>query len=189
MKVDSNIAQAVVERLTAAIGIDARVLEPARLRWIVAARCRELKLSEAADYIGYLDRTPAELDALVDDVVVQETRFFRDPAVFDHVRRAIAELAANIAGPLRVLSAPCGTGQEAYSIAALMQLCGVPPARFTIDAFDISAKALAVARSGVYPERALHHVAVELRDACGKPQEKQLAIHEEIGRASCRERV
>jgi chemotaxis protein methyltransferase WspC len=180
MKADSIVAQSVVERLTAAIGIDARVLEPARLEWIVAARRRELKLPEAAQYVEYLDRTPAELDALIDDVVVQETRFFRDPTVFEHVRRAIAELAKDTAGPIRVLSAPCGTGQEAYSVAALMQLCGVPATRFSIDAFDISARAVEAARSGVYPGRALHHVAAELRDACGKQHGSQVLVHEEL---------
>ena len=184
MKVDANVAKAVAERLTAAIGIDARVLEPARLQWIVAARCRELKLAEAEQYRDYLDKTPPELDLLIDDVVVQETRFFRDPTVFQHLRRAIAELAENTVGPLRVLSAPCGTGQEAYSIAAVMRLCQVPVARFTIDAFDISAKALDVARDGTYPERALHHVSADLRDACGRLHGQHIVVHEEL-----RERV
>ncbi len=145
----------------------------------MAARCRDLKLAEAAQYVEYLDR-------IADGTGCSDRRrrsagdaFFRDPTVFDHVRRAIAELAADAAGPIRVLSTPCGTGQEAYSVAALMQLCGVPAARFSIDAFDISATALEVAQSGAPIRSArLHHVAADLRDACGQLRGGQIAVHE-----------
>jgi chemotaxis protein methyltransferase WspC len=184
MKPGPIVAQSITDRLVAAIGVDRRALDPARLQWIVAARCRLLGLADGAAYAKYLDETPSELDALIDDVVVQETRFFRDPAVFEHVRLAIAGLAANFRGPLRVLSAPCGTGQEAYSVAALMQSLGVPAARYTIDAYDISLGALEVARRGVYPERALNHVAADLREVCGARQGKSFAVHSDL-----RERV
>ena len=184
MKLAPLIADAIVNRLVAAIGINPAVLEPARLRWIVAARCRKLGLLDGAAYAAYLDDTAAELDVLIDEVVVQETRFFRDPAVFEHVRRAIAELAATIDGPLRLLSAPCGTGQEAYSLAATMRLAGVPAARYTIDAFDISGAALEVAWRGVYPEKSLGHVSEELRNACGSVGSKTMTVHPET-----RERV
>jgi chemotaxis methyl-accepting protein methylase len=178
------VANSIVERLVAAIGIDRSALDPARLRWIVAARCRLLGLADSSAYAAYLEAMPPELDALIDEVVVQETRFFRDPVVFEHLRMAIAGLAASVTGTLRVLSAPCGTGQEAYSVAALMRTLGVSAARYTIDAFDISLGALEIARRGVYPERALSHVAEELRGACGVVSGHSLQVHDEL-----RERV
>jgi len=180
MKTGLAVSDSIAARLVAAIGVDPRALNAARLRWIVAARCRTLGLAEVSVYAAYLDETPTELAALIDEVVVQETRFFRDPVVFEHVRRTIAELAATEAGPLRVLSAPCGTGQEAYSVAALMRVAGVPAARYSIDAYDISLGALEVARRGVYSERALVHVAAELREACGRVAAKSLRMDEEL---------
>ncbi len=184
MSIHGKVTQSIVDRRVAAIGMDPAALDPARLRWIVAARCRKLKLADEAAYSEYLAETPAELDALIDDVVVQETRFFRDPTVFEHVRHSIAEVAAKMIGPLRVLSAPCGTGQEAYSVAALMRLAGVPAARYSIDGFDISLTALEAARRGVYPERALNLVTDQLREACGVVHSNQFVVHEEL-----RERV
>ena len=172
MKLNSIVAQNLLDRLQLAIGIDPRGLDPARLRWIVAARCRQLDLPDASAYSAYLDSTPAELDALIDQVVVQETRFFRDPVVFDHIRAAVTHLAAAHTGSLRILSAPCGTGEEAYSLAATLSLLGLPPARFSIDAFDISHSALAIARRGLYSERALTHLAPDLQQALAAPSNK-----------------
>jgi chemotaxis protein methyltransferase WspC len=143
-----------------------------------------LKLQDASAYLAYLEEAPAEIDALIDEVVVRETRFFRDLVVFEHIRQAIAQLTAADSGPLRILSAPCGTGEEAYSLAAMLQLVGVPTARFSIDALDISPLALEIARRGVYPERALRHVPAELKHACAQQQGPYWAIHEAL-----RERV
>jgi chemotaxis protein methyltransferase WspC len=180
----ASIPPVVFARLTAAIGIDPRTLDAGRLKWILSARCRHLLLADAPAYAAYLEQNPAELDALIDQVVVQETRFFRDPAVFDHIRTAIAQIAATVTGPLRILSAPCGTGQEPYSLAAMLTLAGVPPAQVSIDAFDISLSALAVARRGVYPEHALTHVSPELQHACGLRRQRHWEVHEAL-----RERV
>jgi chemotaxis protein methyltransferase WspC len=184
MKASPIIVQTVTDRLEGAIGVDPRALDAKRLHWIIESRCRQLKLPDASAYLGYLDETPAELDALIDEVVVRETRFFRDLVVFDHIRQTIAQLAAMDSGPLRILSAPCGTGEEAYSLAAMLQLGGVPPARFSIDAFDISPLALEIARRGIYPERTLSHVPVELQYACGQRQGSHWGVHEAL-----RERV
>ena len=188
MKSNPILAQSVppgiFDRLTAAIGIDPRTLDVGRLKWIVSARCRQLKLADTVAYAAQLEQDPAEIDALIDQVVVQETRFFRDPTVFDHIRTAIAKIAASVTGQVRVLSAPCGTGQEAYSLAAMLALAGLPPARFTVDAYDISLSALAIARRGVYPEHALSHVAPELQHACGTRRHRHWEVHE-----SLRERI
>ena len=182
MKASPIVVQTVTDRLQAAIGVDPCGLDAKRLQWIIGARCRHLGLPDESAYLACLDATPSELDALIDEVVVRETRFFRDPVVFEHIRAAMAQLAASDSGPLRILSAPCGTGEEAYSLAAVLQLAGVPPARFQIDAFDISPLALEIARRGVYPERALARVPAEQQRACAELQGSHWTIHEALRR-------
>jgi chemotaxis protein methyltransferase WspC len=184
MKTSPIVVQNVTDRLNAAIGMDPRGLDANRLDWIIRSRCRHLDLPDPSAYAAYLEETPAEIDALIDEAVVRETRFFRDPIVFDHIRLAIAHLAAVVPGPLRILSAPCGSGEEAYSLAAMVQLAGLPPARYFIDAFDISPSALETARRGVYSERALAHIPAELQHVCAERQGKHWSVH-----ASLRERV
>jgi chemotaxis protein methyltransferase WspC len=176
--------QAIASRLRAAMGIDPSGLDGNRLLWIVEARCRELKLPHPSAYVAYLEETPTEIDALIEEAVVRETRFFRDPAVFDAIRRTLAHLAASTTGHLRILSAPCGTGEEAYSIAAQLHLLSVVPARFTIDAFDISSSSLDTARAGIYPERALSQVPQDMQMACAQRTGNEWQVH-----SALRERV
>ncbi|MFL1461415.1 CheR family methyltransferase [Roseococcus sp. DSY-14] len=105
---------------------------------------------------GRLDRVPAlaarcaaappALDhpdwaALLDAVTVQETRLFRHPAQFAALDAA---LAARPPGPLRLLSAGCATGEEAWSLAALAHAHG--PSE--VLGLDLCRPALATARSG-----------------------------------------
>jgi len=180
MKTSQISVQAVGDRLRSAIGVDARALDPSRLLWIIESRRRALGLSSEAAYAAYLEEAPGELDAIIEEAVVRETRFFRDPAVFEHMRGTLVEVAAATPGPLRILSAPCGTGEEAYSVAAMLQLAGIVPARFTIDAVDISPASLQVAREAVYPERAFRHVRPELRDACVTPFAAQWKVNDAL---------
>jgi hypothetical protein len=62
----------------------------------------------------------------------------------------------------------------------MLALVGVPPARFSIDAVDISLSALAVARPGIYPEHALTHVSPELQQACGARRHKHWEVHQTL---------
>jgi chemotaxis protein methyltransferase WspC len=166
------------------MGCDPLGMDPNRLLWLVQARCRDLKLTSTDIYAAYLEETPGEIDALVEVAVVRETRFFRDSAVFNAIRRNLVTLAVANMGPIRILSAPCGSRQEAYSVAALCQLVSVVPGRFTIDAFDISATSLATAGAGVYPAPAFGLVAPELQRACARREGDTYRIHPDL-----RERV
>jgi chemotaxis protein methyltransferase WspC len=163
--IEPRILEQIVQRLTEAAGIDPASLEAGRITWTIERRCRHLRLPGPSAYLDHLASSMSELEDLIDALVIQETRFFRDPTVFDHIRIWAQETAASCPGPLRILSAPCSTGQEAYSLAAILYCAGVPS--FTIDAFDISHTALAFAQRGVYPARALDDVPVELQTACG----------------------
>ena len=164
----SVAVQLIADRLAIATGMDPRSLDASRLQWIVDARCNTLHLPDSLAYAAHLQSVPEELDTLIDEVVVQETRFFRDPAVFAHLRSTIPKLAAAFPGELRILSAPCGTGQEAYSLAATLHDLNIN--RFHIDAVDISLSALAFARNAIYPEQAVKPLTDE--------QRTQLAHHE-----------
>jgi chemotaxis protein methyltransferase WspC len=182
IQVEPEIIARIVARLGEVAGIDPASLEAGRIAWTVERRCRHLRLTEAAAYAEYLASNADELEELIDALVIQETRFFRDPAVFEHLRAWAREAASAGHGSLRVLSAPCSTGQEAYSIAATLTLAGIAPSRFTIDAFDISNSALATARRGVYAAGSLQHAERELQEACGRLQGGHWHMHEELRR-------
>jgi chemotaxis protein methyltransferase WspC len=99
-------------------------------------------------------------------LVVPETSFFRGPGLFEHLARHIAAAAGP---PVRVLSLPCSTGEEPYSLAVALAEAGVPADRYTIDAADVSPPALAAARRGVYRDFSFRQAPPWLRDRYFRP--------------------
>ena len=106
---------------------------------------RALDEAEAARLDRAAGPAPSAED-LLESLVVHETWFFRDPGAFTH----LAEEAAQRPAPLTILSAPCSTGEEAYSAAIALREAGLAPGAFRITGVDVSARALGKAREGRY---------------------------------------
>ncbi|NEM13145.1 MAG: chemotaxis protein CheR, partial [Xanthomonas perforans] len=94
----------------------------------------------------------SEQQALVEAVVVPETWFFRYPESFVALVNLARERSTQLAGarPLRILSLPCSTGEEPYSIAMALLDAGLPGDGFRIDAMDISEVNLQRAERALY---------------------------------------
>jgi chemotaxis protein methyltransferase WspC len=151
---------AIAELLRAEIGLDAGILGARGLALAVATRMKALDLSEVADYRVRL-AAPAEIQQLVDEVTVPETWFFRDPAAFELLAAHALAQRDRQGGTYRVLSAPCASGEEAYSIAISLLDAGIVD--FEVLAIDVAAGAITKARSAVYSPRAERGAAVPQR--------------------------
>ncbi|SAK49498.1 CheR family methyltransferase [Caballeronia ptereochthonis] len=117
------------------------------------------------DYYHAILQDPAHMQELIEAVVVPETWFFRDPEAFAALARlARVRLHERPAKPVRILSAPCSTGEEAYSIAMALIEAGIPIERVSIDAIDVSERALAIARGAHYGRNAFRGRALGFRD-------------------------
>ena len=117
---------------------------------------KELGLDDMHVYEhGYVSQTRS-LQSLIEEVVVSESWFFRDARPYEWFREYVQRRwVDNLACPtLRVLSLACASGEEPYSIAMILRDLGLPVGRFQIDAVDISARQLAIARRGVYSSNA-----------------------------------
>jgi chemotaxis protein methyltransferase WspC len=129
------------------IGLDPTTVGSSLVRRAAERRMEALGIASWIAYAGALDHSEQELQALVEEVVVPETYFFREPeAITEIARRALAAREL----PYRVLSAPCSTGEEPYSIAMAFLMAGVPAAAIAIDAIDVSLEAVRRAREGVF---------------------------------------
>jgi chemotaxis protein methyltransferase WspC len=120
-----------------------------------------------ADYWEALQRSPTMIQALIETVVVPETWFYRDAEAFVALARLAHErLAVRGTGfPLRVLSLPCSTGEEPYTIAMTLLDSGIDAANLRIAAMDISDRSLAVARRAVYGRNSFRGNMLTFRDA------------------------
>lgn len=105
-----------------------------------------------------------ELSALIDQVVVPETWFFRDTEAFSAATAFAARQIHKGRRPVRVLSVPCATGEEPYSMAIALSEAGIAPGEVIIDAIDVSRGAIERARRGVYHRNAFRTSNLTFRD-------------------------
>ena len=134
------------------IGLDPTSIGSSLIQRSIRLRMKNHGLKQAGDYERLLAESDAEWAELVEAVVVCETWFFRDKDPFIALTRLVVEewLPANPDGVVRILSVPCSSGEEPYSLAMALVDAGALPQRFAIDAVDISTRALAHAAKGVY---------------------------------------
>ncbi len=146
-----RIAALVHREAGIALGDDKRAFVRARL----GKRLRERGCST---YQAYLDQVEADatgqaLSDLIDAIATNTTRLFREDAHFEFLRGVLGRLAASGRQTVcRIWSAACSSGEEAYSIAITADdaLRGAPHVRVRILGTDISSKALASARRGLF---------------------------------------
>jgi chemotaxis protein methyltransferase CheR len=100
------------------------------------------------------------LDGLVDELTVGETHFMRDPDQMERVRRAVfpALKGRGAGAPARVWSAGCSTGEEAYSLAILLEEEGLDQGAVVLGT-DLSTAALEKARAGCYSDWSMRGVS------------------------------
>jgi chemotaxis protein methyltransferase WspC len=169
----------LVTKMSAHAGFDAALIEPARMQAIVTRRMEVRCVGEAADYVALVERDEYEHAALLDQLLVGETRFFRDARVFAALGKWLGERPAAV-DRFRVLCAPCSTGEEAYSVAAVLQAAGFAAGEYEIHAIDLSTQALETARQGVYGGYTLRGVDLEHRNLVVASVEERWSVLPEL---------
>ncbi|MFB4319426.1 CheR family methyltransferase [Actinomadura sp. 21ATH] len=135
----------------------------------IGRRMAAVGLGTFGEYRDFLEVQPEEYAALFDNLLINVTGFFRDaPAWKALAERVVPELigVGPPARPIRVWSAGCSTGEEAYTLAmVLAEVLGVDGFRdrVKIYATDLDEAALQTARAGAYSERKIRDVPAELR--------------------------
>ncbi|HEV3298717.1 MAG TPA: chemotaxis protein CheB [Planctomycetaceae bacterium] len=125
-------------------------------------------IPDMKEYIEYLRQSQGEVNALFKDMLISVTSFFREPKAWEALEQAVIVPLAATHGPekpIRVWSAGCATGEEAYSLAMLILSHAQKQDKvFDIHVFasDIDHDALAFARAGVYPESSAADVPRDL---------------------------
>ncbi len=144
------------------IGLDPHSLGATAFPRTVEARMRARGTHTPAAYAGLLAADPAEWSALVEELVVPESWFFRGgSAYYRQFARRVRE--RGVARPVRVLSVPCGCGEEPYSLAMALDDDGVPPGLVRIEAVDLSPASVRRAELGRYPAFAFREPGADPR--------------------------
>lgn len=138
-----------------------------RVREHVEAR----KLSHGTDLIRLIQNSNVEYDSLLQRLLTQETAFFRYPSIFEALeKKVLPELQTRKfwenPRSLRIWSAGCATGEEAYSIAMTVASVLEFAEAWNVHllATDISRQALEFAEKGVYEARDMESVSLHQRE-------------------------
>lgn len=149
------MSQAAIEALLQKkIGLNAQTIGSRNIAKSINLRMHNCSISDLTTYWKLLQTSTKELDALVENIVIPETWFFRDRKPFNFLSQYVKKewLPMHREQSLRILSVPCSTGEEPYSIAITLLEAGLTSKNFCIDAVDISKKALLLAQQGVYSQ-------------------------------------
>ena len=160
-----NALQTILGTVSRQANIDFRPYKASTIIRRIGRRMVATQTRTIRDYADYMQGNPQEIGELVAAFLINVTQFFRDPDAFAFLRSeilpALIETARERDHVLRMWSAGCATGEEAYSIAMLItELLGdeLPEWSVKIFATDLDESAITFARNGVYPETLLKNL-------------------------------
>ncbi|MFQ3648954.1 MAG: CheR family methyltransferase [Gemmataceae bacterium] len=157
--------QPVTELLRQHLGLETSSLGDSSLQLTFVECMKAAKCDNPCSYAHLLRHNARLLERLIEQIVVAETWFFRGGELFwflaEQIRLAWREAPGQ---PVRILSIPCSTGEEAYSLAIAALEVGLPPGSWHLDAVDVSRRALLAAGQGLYGQLSFRQTEPLLRD-------------------------
>lgn len=157
--------QRIIALLCKTSGINFAEYKQLTIKRRIMRRMVLLKLDKLDDYVAYLQEDSAELIALQQDMLINVTKFFREPQAFDTLKKVVfPSIVGAIAphAPIRLWVPGCSTGEEAYSLAiALLEYLEDNNfnRRIQIFATDINEAVITKARAGIYPKTIMTDVS------------------------------
>ena len=160
----------LTEKVFCERGLDFRDYKPASLTRRTIRRLDATKCQDIHTYIQYLDTRPNEYAKLIGSLLINVTQFHRDAEAWRIIKEEVIPQIVSEKKPsdqIRMWSAGCATGEEAYSLAiSLVEVVGPSIADYDVKIYatDIDDEALAIARKGEYSDDSISHLPSELRD-------------------------
>lgn len=158
------------------IGLHAEAVGESSIDRAINHRMQAKGCTTAKKYYQMIKAENEELEELIEEVVVPETWFFRNVVPFEVLRDNAIKIhkgaqkkrnnrtTEDSTNPLKVLSIPCSSGEEPYSISMALSESGLRSEDFQIDAVDISKKALKISRRAIYGKHSFREQGISLQE-------------------------
>ncbi|WP_395820180.1 CheR family methyltransferase [Archangium minus] len=158
--------EAILEKVRQVRNFDFRNYKRATLQRRIERRMAATRCRTRAAYLALLERDPTEVNTLVSSMLIKLTTFFRDIEVWQALERVLRELVRRRRPDqeVRIWSAGCATGEEAYSIAIAAAEAlgpGYPGPELKVFGTDVDEGAISAARRGIYAAEQLENVSKE----------------------------
>jgi len=177
-----NSSLYIEKMLTDTLGLDLESMGKGFLERTMKSLLKKSGSSSLEDYVARLRSSREETEKIIEAVVVPETWFFRDHGPFDYLKYYLIDQGKHKTGKekIRILSVPCSTGEEPYSIVMTLLEAGMSPKEFTVDAVDLSENALKVAREGRYGKGSFRGMTEEMGRSYFHQEERKVRISEQV---------
>ncbi len=157
----------ILEQLRIATGVDFEHYKRNTLYRRISRRVVLHKLEGLQDYGQFLQRNPAEVEALYRDLLISVTSFFRDPTAFQVLKSTVFPMVTRDRSrhdPVRIWVLGCSTGEEAYSLAILFaEFAETLRSQMPLQIFatDLNGAGIEKARAGLYLKTIAQDVSLE----------------------------
>lgn len=181
--------EALLDYLKHSRGCDLTGYKHSTLMRRFAHRMQEIKIDSYPDYLHYLQSHAEEWIALLDTVLINVTSFFRDRDAWDYLAKEIIPKIIASKEPdeqIRVWSAACASGQEAYSLIILFaEALGIESCkqRVRFYATDLDEDALGKARQGIYQPTDVTEIPADLLEKYFEQTEQGYVFDAKLRRA------
>jgi chemotaxis methyl-accepting protein methylase len=171
MSGDEAAFDALTDAISRAAGLSLEAYKDKCLRRRIAVRMRACGVQSYKEYQALLARTPSEYEHLKDAITINVTRFFRNAETWQRLAADhLPGLLARVPGTIRVWSAGCSSGEEAYGVVLLVAEAATAAGdargleRVFVEATDIDRRSLERATDAVYRADALAETPASVRD-------------------------
>ncbi len=157
-KANAAALQKVMVLLRQSAGVDFTQYKQSTIERRIERRMAVHRLEKLEDYLRYVEANPPELEVLYRDILIGVTNFFRDRGVFEEIKTTVLPRIFDRRSreqPVRIWSAACASGEEAYSLAiCVLEYLGEKAAEYQVQIFgtDLDEDAIRAARHGLYPK-------------------------------------
>ncbi|MDY0233180.1 MAG: CheR family methyltransferase [Sulfurimonas sp.] len=139
--------------------------------------CKHREISSFSKLLSLLDSDAVIKQELIDYLTTNETFFYRE---FKQIEELVSLVKKDSSSVVRIMSAPCSTGEEPYSIAIALLEAGVRADRFRILGIDINSDALKKAQKAVYKQRNVRNLSDEIQERYFFKQDDKFILKESI---------
>ncbi|MCF6336382.1 MAG: hypothetical protein L3J84_00315 [Gammaproteobacteria bacterium] len=159
------------------IGLHVDTVGESSIDRAISHRMHVTACGNVSEYYKIVKKNNLELDELIEEIVVPETWFFRNVTPFEMLRDNALKIYENItntdklkkhnnevSGSLKILSIPCSSGEEPYSIAIMLSEAGLRNDDFLIDAVDISKQALKKSQRAIYGKHSFREKGMDFQN-------------------------
>ena len=180
--------ESLLEYLKRSRGFDFTGYKRVSLARRIEKRMKTVAVDDFAAYVDYLEVHPEEFATLFNTILINVTSFFRDPGSWEFLaQEVLPKLLAKKgrAAPIRVWSAGCASGEEAYTLVmVLAEQLGLDEFkdRVKIYATDVDEEALSKGRHGIYTEQELREVPENLRTKYFEGQDGRYVFRKDLRR-------